>query len=95
MVFIFFQGAFLLRSTILLLGLNHTLKYRHAFLHTPIKYMELVIFVAHVFQDLIVVLSDVIEYNCLFYTGFRRLATFQNTATKLADNEVGSTVSWF
>ena len=43
-------------------------------------------FVALVSQDLIVVLSDVIEYHCPFYMVIRRLATSGNTAAKLADN---------
>ena len=52
----------------MLLRLNHTLKCRHGFLHTPLQAMELQIFVALVSQDVIVLLSDVIEYQCPLYT---------------------------
>ena len=54
-------------STISFLHLNHTLKCVHGFLLAPLHPMELEIFIDLVFQDLIVVLSDVIEYHYLLY----------------------------
>ena len=56
-------------STIPLLHLDHAMECRHLFFHAPLKPMELGIFVALVFQDLIFVLSDVIEYHYPLYTG--------------------------
>ena len=55
-----------MRSTIPLLRLDHTPKFRHGFLHAPLQPMEIDSFVVLIFQDLIVVLSDVIEYHCTF-----------------------------
>ena len=55
-------------STILLLHFNHSLECRHRFLYTTIQPMDLDSFVALVFQDRILILSDAIEYHCLFYT---------------------------
>ena len=68
-VLVFSQGLFLLSSTISLLPLHHTLECIHHFLHAPLQPMELDSFFALVYQDLIFVLSGVIEYQCLFYTG--------------------------
>ena len=67
--FIFYQGKIFLRFTIPLLCLDHTMECRHGFIRDPLESMELGSFIALVFQDLISVLSDVIEYNCKFNTG--------------------------
>ena len=68
MIFIFYQGAFFLRYTILFLCLNHTLKCRHEFLYAPLQPMEPESFIDLVSRDLIVILSDVIEYHYPLYT---------------------------
>ena len=54
---------------ILLLNFNYTLEHRHRLFHNIIQCMELGSFVAIFSQDLIVVLSDVIEYHFMFYMG--------------------------
>ena len=63
----FFRGALFLRSTILFICLSHTLKYRHGFFYALLHMMELDIFIAIVFHDITVVLSDVIYYHYPFY----------------------------
>ena len=59
--FIFLPRRVFLRSTILFLLLDHTLQCRHSFLHTPLQPMELESFFAPIFQDLIVILVDIIQ----------------------------------
>ena len=46
----------------------HSVIYIHNFLCAPLQPMELGIFFALAIQNLIVVLSDVIEYHCPVYT---------------------------
>ena len=41
----------------------------HGILHGSLQHMKLDSFIALVFQDIIVVLSDVIEYRCKLYAG--------------------------
>ena len=65
----FYARGNFLRSTILLLRLNHNLKYRNGFLHYPLHPMELDSFIDIFFQDIIVVLRNVVEYHCLFNAG--------------------------
>ena len=47
----------------MLLHINHTLKCGQGFLHDTLKLTELGSFVSLGFQELIVVLSDIIEYH--------------------------------
>ena len=68
-MFIFCHWEIFLRSTILLLGLQHTLECIHVLLHAPLHPTKLDGFVALILQDIVAVLSDVIEYHCPFYTG--------------------------
>ena len=56
-----------MRSAILLLRLNHTPEFRHGFLHNPLQPMEIDSFVDIVLQDIIVILSNLIEYHCSLY----------------------------
>ena len=56
-------------STIPLLCIKHTTKCGHIFLHALLHLMELENFVALVFQHIIFVLSDVIEYHFPLYAG--------------------------
>ena len=58
--FNFLPGKKIMRSTIPLLRIDHTLECGHGFLHAPQQIMELDSLVALVFLDHIVVLSDVI-----------------------------------
>ena len=67
-IFVFSQVLFFLRSAILLLRPNHIMKCIHGLLHDSLHPMELDSFVTLVYQDLIVVLSDVNNYNCPLYT---------------------------
>ena len=67
-IFVFSQVLFLLRSTISLLRPNFTLICRNGFLRDSLQPMELNSFVDIVSQDLIFVLSYLIEYNCPLYT---------------------------
>ena len=57
-----------LRSAIPLFRLDYTMECTHKFVCATLQYMELDSFVSLVLQYLIVVLSDVIEYHCPFYT---------------------------
>ena len=59
----------LLSSIITFLCLNHTLECIHEFLHATIHPMEIDRLIDTVLKELIVLLSDVIDYNCQLYMG--------------------------
>ena len=67
-VFIFFQGAIIMRYTRPLICLDHTQEFSHGLIHALLQYKKLDNFTALVFQDLVAVLSDVIEYHFMFCT---------------------------
>ena len=48
--------------------IERTLKCNHGLLHDILQYMKLDSFVDIVFQDLVFVLSDVIDCHCTLYT---------------------------
>ena len=53
-------------STSPLISLELILQYIHILLYEPLQFMKLGILIALVFQELINVLSDIIDYPCPF-----------------------------
>ena len=77
----------MLRSTILLLRLNHTLKFRHGFLHDTIQPMELDSFVSIISQDNNKVLRDKRNKTINFHRLERSMEEYVSTFQSVVDME--------